>query len=74
MENERSSVIYFIMGLMIGMLIMTAVALYINYSWAELAKEQNNGWAKMCGDINEQWARLCSNTSIFGDFGETSII
>lgn len=74
MENKGNSIGYFIIGLMIGMLIMTAVALYINYSWAELAKEQNYGWAKLCGDMNEQWARLCSNTSIFGKFGDTNVI
>jgi hypothetical protein len=74
MEDENSSISYFIMGLCIGMLLMSIVALYINYSWSELAKEQNNGWAKLCGDMNEQWARLCSNTSIFGDFGDTNTL
>jgi hypothetical protein len=69
MVNENSSVGYFIMGLMIGILIMSIFALYINYSWSELAKEQNEGWAKMCGDMNEQWARLCMNRTIFGEFG-----
>lgn len=50
---------------MVGLLVFSVlgwiVAIFCNFLWCKLAKDQNEDWADFCQKLNKEWSKHCDD-------------